>query len=249
VAPLRRADLVRVFCRSLSLQASWNFRGMQSLGFAYAMEPVLRRLYGAGEAYRRGVCRHLEFFNTHPFLAAAVLGGAVRLEAEGGEAAEAGVRRLKNGLMGPYGAVGDSLYWGAVKPLLVIAALHLAYRGVLWAPAAFVGAFAACNLAGRWYAFAQGYRRGAGVVGPLGRMELLTWARRFRFLAAVLLGALLAAAYGPTGLEAWEVPVLAWGGAALTLTLGAAWVIGRGVGPAWILWTGAALSWGIVTWT
>ncbi len=58
---------------------------MQSLGFAYAMEPALRRLHGTGEECRRALGRHLEFFNTHPFLAAAVLGAAVRLEAEGGD--------------------------------------------------------------------------------------------------------------------------------------------------------------------
>ncbi len=222
---------------------------MQSLGFAYAMEPALRRLYGAGEAYRLGVARHLEFFNTHPFLAAAVLGSAVRLEAQGGEGADAEVRRLKTVLMGPYGAVGDSLYWGALRPLLVIGALHLAYRGALWAPAAFVAAFATCNLASRGYAFVQGYRRGAGVVELLNRLELLTWARRFRFVAALFLGGLLAAAYGPTALAAWGVPILAWGGTALVLTLGTAWVVGRGVGPSWVLWVGAGLCWGIVTWT
>src|SRR5690606_13799238 len=37
--------LARVFLRSLLLQASWNPRGMQNLGFAYAMWPALEHLY------------------------------------------------------------------------------------------------------------------------------------------------------------------------------------------------------------
>ena len=48
VAHARRASLVallRVFFRSLFLQAAWNPRGMQNLGFADAMEPALADLY------------------------------------------------------------------------------------------------------------------------------------------------------------------------------------------------------------
>ncbi|MBE0618034.1 MAG: PTS system mannose/fructose/sorbose family transporter subunit IID, partial [Proteobacteria bacterium] len=237
------------FCRSLCLQASWSFQGMQSLGFAYAMGPALRRLYGAEDAYRLAVQRHLEFFNTHPFLAAAVLGAAVRLEADGGEGSAQAVRKLKSGLMGPCGAVGDSLYWGSLKPLLVVAALHLAYRGVWWAPVAFLTVFTACNLTGRACGFFQGYRRGLGVAEVLSRLDLLTWARRGKVLCAVLLGALVAAAYGPTALDAWDVPVPLWGGVALALTLSTAWVIGRGMRPTWVLILTAALCWGFTAWT
>jgi len=249
LAALRRRDLLRVFGRSLCLQASWSFRGMQSLGFAYAMEPALQRLHGAGEAGRRALGRHLEFFNTHPFLAAAVLGASVRLEAEGGEGAAQAVGRLKSGLMGPCGAVGDSLYWGSLKPLLVVGALHLAYRGVGWAPVGFLAAFTACNLGGRAFAFAQGYRRGLAVAESLRRLDLLGWARRGKVLCALLLGALVAGAYGPTALDAWEVPALLWGGAALALTLSTAWVIGRGVRPTWILTLTTIFCWGFAAWT
>jgi mannose/fructose/N-acetylgalactosamine-specific phosphotransferase system component IID len=40
-----KATLVRVFWRSLFLQAAWNPRGMQNLGFAHAMAPALEELY------------------------------------------------------------------------------------------------------------------------------------------------------------------------------------------------------------
>ena len=39
------AGLVRVFLRSLFLQASWNPRGMQNVGFADAIGPALTELY------------------------------------------------------------------------------------------------------------------------------------------------------------------------------------------------------------
>ena len=37
VPPLSRAVLLRVFLRSLALQASWNPKGMQNLGLVYAL--------------------------------------------------------------------------------------------------------------------------------------------------------------------------------------------------------------------
>ena len=55
--------LLRVFWRSLFLQAAWNPRGMQNLGFAFAMQPALRELYPDRAARARAAERHLEFFN------------------------------------------------------------------------------------------------------------------------------------------------------------------------------------------
>lgn len=245
MASLRRTDLVRCFGRSLWLQASWSFRGMQSLGFAYAMEPALRRLHGDGARYRAAVARHLEFFNTHPFLAAAVLGAVIRLEERGEDVAQAGPR-LKRALMGPYGAIGDSLYWGALKPLLVLACLHLAYAGQAVAPVLFVAAFGAANLGGRAAAFAAGYRNAEGVVDVVAGMDLLGWARRIKVACAVLLGTLLSLAGRATLLDAWEVPGWAWGAAGWGVAVAAAWLLHRGARMVWVLFLAVLLCAGIV---
>src|SRR5260370_1421715 len=71
--------LLRVFWRSFFLQASWNPLGMQNVGFADAIAPALEELYPDPAQRVKAVARHLEFFNCHPYLAAAILGGAVRL--------------------------------------------------------------------------------------------------------------------------------------------------------------------------
>lgn len=240
---------MRTFVRSLWLQAAWSFRGMQSLGFAYALEPALARLLPEEEQRRQALGRHLEFFNTHPYMAAVVLGSCLRLEEEGGEGVEEAVRRLKGVLMGACGAVGDSFYWGGLKPLCILVALHAAYRGALWAPWLFLGLFAAANLGGRAYGFLEGYRRGAGAAEMLGELPILRWAQRAKDASALLLGGLLAAAAGPTSLVRWGVPAWAWvvgGGAA---ALGVAYLIGRGVRVVWLVYLAAALSGAIVAYT
>ena len=64
--------LLRVFGRSLFLQASWNPQGMQNLGLAYALFPALKDLYPDPERQMAAVRRHLAFFNTQPCMAAAI---------------------------------------------------------------------------------------------------------------------------------------------------------------------------------
>ena len=50
---------------------------MQNLGFCYAITPALAALYPDETLRRRALERHLEFFNCHPYLAAAIIGATV----------------------------------------------------------------------------------------------------------------------------------------------------------------------------
>src|SRR6202158_716611 len=77
---LSHLTLLTVFLRSLFLQASWNPQGMQNLGLAYALFPALKELYPNQDELMAAVRRHLSFFNTHPYVAAALLGGVLHHE-------------------------------------------------------------------------------------------------------------------------------------------------------------------------
>ncbi len=107
-----------MFVRSWFLQASWNPQGMQNLGLAYALYPALVRLYPEPAAQAKAVQRHLVFFNTHPYVAAAIVGGVVHHEqkiARGEEAPER-VTEFKAALMGPLAALGDGFFWLSLRP-------------------------------------------------------------------------------------------------------------------------------------
>jgi mannose/fructose/N-acetylgalactosamine-specific phosphotransferase system component IID len=69
-------DLLTVFWRSLLIQASWSYDGMQSLGFSYALLPVLKKLYPDRAEFEARLRLHMEYFNTQPYLAAFILGGS-----------------------------------------------------------------------------------------------------------------------------------------------------------------------------
>ena len=82
---LPRGVLVSTFLRSFTIQGSWNYRTMLGGGFAFAMLPVLRWVSrNDREALARGLTRHLEHFNAHPYMASLALGATARLELDEG---------------------------------------------------------------------------------------------------------------------------------------------------------------------
>ncbi len=149
----------RVWFRQFLLQACWNYEGMQNVGFAYSILPVLRERYeGRPEEFSRALKRHLEFFNTHPAMAAVILGATIRLEervAEG-KADPRAVGTFKVGLMGSLGAIGDSYFWGALKPMASVAGAILAFVHPLLGIATLLLLYNGSHMALRSRGFAAG---------------------------------------------------------------------------------------------
>ncbi|RMG58861.1 MAG: hypothetical protein D6713_06770 [Deltaproteobacteria bacterium] len=120
----------RVILRSFLIQCCWSFEDMQSTGFLYAILPGLREIYGEDlEGLREAAKRHADFFNTHPYLAPCLEGLALNLEerVREGKVDESHVSATKVGLMGSLGAIGDSFFWGSVKPLSSLLGVILSF--------------------------------------------------------------------------------------------------------------------------
>lgn len=184
------AVLARVFWRCLFLQAAWNRRGMQNLGFAYAIDPALRALYPEPERREEALARHLRFFNCHPYMAAAILGGAIHHEERVAAGAEGGAQPLayKQTLQGPLAALGDGFFWTALRPffgaLAAVGALLAGWPAIVAAIALYNG----IHLALRIRLFRAGYEKGDAVVGEIARLGLPVAADRLRAAGAVLCG-------------------------------------------------------------
>jgi PTS system mannose-specific IID component len=195
--PARRVSkrsLARVFLRSLFLQAAWNPRGMQNLGFADAISPALEDLYPDPRERARAVARHLEFFNCHPYLAAAILGGAVRLEERvaSGEAPAQAVSSFKSALGPPFAALGDGFFWLALRPAAALIAAATEPLLGLWCVAVFLVLYNAVHLAARVWLFATGYQRAEGVVDAVARAHMSSGTPFLKACGAALAGALAA---------------------------------------------------------
>lgn len=185
--------LLRCCGRSFLLQASWNFDRLQNLGFLYQLLPGLRRLHG-----RRLPAALLErysiYFNTHPYLAPWVVGTVLRLEADrlDGEAPAVDGPAFQQMVMAPYAAMGDALFWGAVRPLAAVIGLLLAIQGMLLAPLILLLVYNLPHLLFRCGGLLVGYRQGLASVETLQRLRLPDVAIRLKEGTIILLGVLCA---------------------------------------------------------
>ncbi|MBS2029864.1 MAG: PTS system mannose/fructose/sorbose family transporter subunit IID [Deltaproteobacteria bacterium] len=243
---ISRMAMLRVFWRSLQLQAAWNPKGMQNLGFAYALWPAFLELYGGDrEKAEAAVRRHLGTFNTHPYLASAIIGGVIHHERKvvaGEEGPEAGLA-FKQALMGPLAALGDGFFWLSFRPAVGALAALLAIWTGAWAALFFAVTYNVVHLGLRARYLALGYRLGDGVLEPVGRDHLARRGQELRALAACAAGAFFPA-LAHDALRLGVAPSAAWaaGGAGLLAML----LLGRRVSVYALLYGAAALGflWG-----
>jgi PTS system mannose-specific IID component len=167
---------------------------MQGLGLAYALYPALVRLYPQKEQLLAAVQRHLVFFNTHPYVAAAIVGGVLFHEERisRGEESPAAVDAFKAALMGPLAALGDGFFWLSLRP--AVGALSAALVPVLdsWAVVLFLVLYNVVHLTLRAHLFRLGLHRGDALVESLARQNLPIRGARLRAVAAASAGGLAA---------------------------------------------------------
>ena len=186
-------DFIGVFWRSLLLQGSWSFDRMQTLGFAFAIEPVLRKLYGERAEYQERLHGHLEYFNTQPYFATFILGAVMRQEEDRATGKDLGgdVTGLKTALMAPLGALGDSFFWGALKPFAAIIAVAASMMGLWWAPILYLVLFNIWHVSLRIGFLIWGYRSGGDAVSFLAIYNFTKMARLFKIISLTVLGGIL----------------------------------------------------------
>ena len=191
-----------VFARSFLLQSVWNPRGMQNVGFCFALMPIAPP---RDEQLERAAFleRHLKFFNTNPVLASYVLGATAAAERAGRGAAEAD--DLKRALAGPLGMAGDGLFWGALRPFAALAGVLGVLAFPLYAAASMLVIYNVPHVALRW----RGVVRGAELGGASARDALGPGLRELvallRAAAAVIAGLIVGwAVAGAGGGAAWR---------------------------------------------
>ena len=163
---LSKSDRKKVWWRSQFLQGSWNYERMQNLGWAYSLIPAIKKLYTTKEDQAAALERHLEFFNTHPYVAAPIMGVTLALEEEranGVEIDDAAIQGVKIGMMGPLAGIGDPVFWFTVRPILGALGASLAASGNIVGPLLFFFGWNAIRMAFLWYTQEFGYRAGSEI--------------------------------------------------------------------------------------
>lgn len=163
-------DRKKIWFRSQFLQASWNYERMQNLGWAYTMVPAIKKLYTKKEDQIAALKRHMEFFNTHPYVAAPIVGVTLALEEEkaaGADIDDAAIQGVKIGMMGPLAGIGDPVFWFTVRPILGAIGASIAVSGNIVGPLFFFIAWNAIRMAFLWYTQEFGYKSGKEITKDL----------------------------------------------------------------------------------
>jgi len=172
---LTSSDMRGAFIRHYLLQNSWCFERMQTLGYYYAIMPIVEKLYSKEEAIERGKM-HLEFYNTNPDASALIFGMNLAMEEQ--HADMDAIRGIKNGLIGALAGIGDSLFGFAGRSIIVSIGAALALEGNFLGPVVIIVlGFLYMGLA-KWYFQVYGYRMGVGIVDEMrrGGIERITTA-------------------------------------------------------------------------
>ena len=190
----KKKDRLSVAWRSTFLQGSWNYERMQNGGWVFALIPAIKKLYTNKEDQIAALKRHLEFFNTHPYVASPVIGVTLALEedkANGAPVDDAAIQGVKVGMMGPLAGVGDPVFWYTVRPIMGALGASLAMGGSILGPILFFVLWNVIRWAFMWYTQEFGYRVGTKITEDLSGGLLQKVTKGASILGMFVLGALI----------------------------------------------------------
>ena len=191
---LSQKDRMAVAIRHQYLQGSWNYERMQNGGWAFSMIPAIKKLYPKKEDQIAALKRHLEFYNTHPYVSAPVIGVTLALEegrANGEPIDDVAIQGVKVDMMGPLAGVGDPVFWFTVRPILGALGASLALGGSILGPILFFVLWNVIRLAFLWYTQEFGYKAGASISSDLSGGMLGKVTEGASILGMLIIGALV----------------------------------------------------------
>lgn len=173
---------LRVFLRTYLVGAAFNMRGLQNVGFMYAMDPGLASIHRDPVELRKARNRYARHYNCHPYWTPLVAGMLLHTEAEiarGRMSAET-LSAIKDTAVNTLSALGDSVFGGTllVTWALAMAVLLVSGHGELTLISS-IALFLALQLF-KLATFVAGVRYGLSTLFWLRRWDLINWGDRLK---------------------------------------------------------------------
>jgi PTS system mannose-specific IID component len=185
---LTRSDLLRSFWRYLFMnQCGWNYERMQSVGYCYAMLPILQKTHPDPEDFKEAFITNLNFFNTNPVVGMPLIIGAHIALEEAGASLET-TEGLKVGLMGPLAGVGDTLVWALYNSIIFSIGSVMALQGNVMGPILVILLILIPYLAVRYWQFFWAYNQGTGLIAQLGSGAIMRLTELATIVGLIVVG-------------------------------------------------------------
>ncbi len=167
---ITKKDLMKVFWRTQIFQLSWNFERFQNLCYCYCIYPILKKLYKSKEELYVAVKVHMEYYNSHPYFASAILGVNIAMEeakANGQDINEKDITAVKVALMGPFAGIGDPVFWGTIRPMSAAIGAGIATTGNVTGAILFFILINSVRFFMRYNVLMISYKRGVTIISEL----------------------------------------------------------------------------------
>lgn len=120
----------KMFIKAFFIQALWNFERLQNIGFLFVLKPFIDKVYLNPDRKKEALLRHTGFFNTHPYMANIIIAMTANAEKEiaGNEGTDKKIpdtNFIKSIMAGPLAAIGDSFFWGTLRPFTAFLSIFL----------------------------------------------------------------------------------------------------------------------------
>ncbi len=174
----------------------FNYESQQGPAVAWAMAPVLRKIYKNDEEYKAALNNHFNYYNSTTVMSSMILGATLAIEEKDGIQAKETVQSLKTSLMGPFAGVGDTLVWVLWPTIIGSISGYMAQQGnplgaIVWLICNIIFWFVKCKF------FKVGYTSGTKLITSLGsKLSAFTEAASIMGLSVV--GALIASSINIT---------------------------------------------------
>ena len=168
----------------------FNYESQMGPAVAWAMAPVLRKIYKKNDEYKEALNNHFNYYNSTTVMSSVILGATLAIEEKDGIVAKETVQSLKTSLMGPFAGVGDTLVWVLWPTIMGSISGYMAQQGnplgaIIW----FI-----CNIA-FWFVkskfFEIGYKSGTKMITELGQ-KLSAFTEAASIMGLSVVGALIA---------------------------------------------------------
>lgn len=190
-----KKDLHQANLRWMTMpNTSFNYENQYGQAVAYALAPLLRKIYPDDDEYIAAMNNEWRYFNTQNYMGQLILGAAISMEEKLKGAGAQLINDFKVGLMGPLAGVGDTLFWVLIPTIFGSIGAPMAQDGnafgvVLW------GIFTLILTIFRFRFMDIGYSLGSKLITSLNqKLNVLTDA--CSVLGITVVGALIPSAVG-----------------------------------------------------
>lgn len=193
---LGRLDFQHAILRSFVIQAAGGYKMLGTVGYLFCLLPGLRHLYPDVKRRRAALKRVNMVFNTNPFFSTFMIGYTLRREQS--EARKKGTMTTDLGpfMQGPLSAIGDSLFWGTVRPGAGLLGVMIALFGpqeswMVWiGPALFLLAFNIPHIYFRFHGMSAGFIYGEQINRAIQGTLYANLIQRIHLSGSLVVGAL-----------------------------------------------------------